>query len=641
MGDFSLNRMLIGDCRRTLEELPESLFQCCVTSPPYWKLRDYGHPDQIGMEPTPSEYVESLVDVFRLVRRALRDDGTVWLNLGDSYASSAGGGMGKNSAFLDREVARAGVYSKSPSKIAPGLKPKDICGIPWQVALALRDDGWYLRSDIIWCLSGGTVVYARTQKGDMPITVKDVARLNPATVKLWNGQKWTQVLGWSRTSRKADELELVLRSGERIACTPNHRFPTSHGLLRADEIQVGHTLQRVTLPEPDAPKTPAHVGNDAAWLAGLYLAEGSMSEDTIQIAGNASETDRLNRVLSVAQSYGGTATYTTDGNKQNIRVYGKLIVAIIAELVSGRTAKDKCLATVCWRYSNDFLRAYLDGYLAGDGHWDAKNERWRIVFTRNYNLERDLRVLSARLGFRLVLSPVMADGFGKKWPAFRGEIRFQRSGHWNEKDAEEVVEIRKARCRQVYDVGVEDDPHLFALSSGILTHNSKPNPKPESVEDRPTKSHEYVFLLSKSERYYYDADAIAEQATNKAPGNATHKGVDRYESGDETHRTMGGLLKVGAREKRNARTVWSIATQPYSGAHFATMPPRLAERCILAGSKIGSAVLDPFMGSGTTGAVAESLGRKWIGCELNESYGALIRQRTAQIGLPWTEEAEK
>lgn len=282
---LDLNRVIIGDCRETLRSLPEATFQCCVTSPPYWLLRDYGHSAQIGMEPTPDAYVESLVDVFSLVRRVLRDDGTLWLNIGDSYAASAGGGQGKNSQFLDRSAARLGVREQKASKVAGGLKPKDLCGIPWRLALALQADGWYLRSDIIW---------------------------------------------------------------------------------------------------------------------------------------------------------------------------------------------------------------------------------------------------------------------------------------------------------------------------------AKPNPMPESVTDRPTKAHEYLFMLAKSEKYFFDADAIKEPATHGAT--------------------------------RNARSVWTVPSQGYDGPHFATMPPKLVERCILAGSRIGTAVLDPFMGSGTVGFVSEGLGRRWLGCELNPEYETLIRSRTAQSGLPWPEQ---
>ena len=308
--DFTLNRCAIGDCRATLRDVPDQVFACCVTSPPYWGLRDYGHADQIGLEATPAEYVERVVEVFREVRRTLRDDGTLWLNLGDSYATGSGG----SGTTSDRQRRSAGtlIAPRAPCR-ADGLKQKDLVGIPWAVAFALRADGWFLRSDIIW---------------------------------------------------------------------------------------------------------------------------------------------------------------------------------------------------------------------------------------------------------------------------------------------------------------------------------SKPNPMPESVTDRPTKAHEYVFLLAKSERYFYDAGAIAEpwaDERNGASGSTRSKYQERIERAD------GGVTSAPRTKARNVRSVWSIVPEPYTGAHFATMPPALVTRCILAGSPLGGAVLDPFFGTGTTGQVAESLGRKWFGCELNPDYCKLNAERTAQAGLPFAE----
>jgi DNA modification methylase len=312
-----LNRVIIGDCRETLRSLPEATFQCCVTSPPYWLLRDYGHPLQIGHEPTPESYVEALVEVFALVRRVLRDDGTLWVNLGDSYAASPGGGQGKHSTCRDRAAARLRIREQKTSKVAGGLKPKDLCGIPWRVAFALQADGWYLRSDIIW---------------------------------------------------------------------------------------------------------------------------------------------------------------------------------------------------------------------------------------------------------------------------------------------------------------------------------AKPNPIPESVTDRPTKAHEYVFLLSKSQRYFYDATAIAEKAIC-AGQVLDYTGDQKNNDADpERQKTLPRGRMITISNTRNSRTVWTLPSEPYDGAHFAVMPPKLVRRCILAGSRVGTSVLDPFMGSGTVGLVAEILGRRWLGCELNPEYEPLIRARTAQLGLLWPDQ---
>lgn len=214
---------------------------------------------------------------------------------------------------------------------------------------------------------------------------------------------------------------------------------------------------------------------------------------------------------------------------------------------------------------------------------------------------------------------------------------------------------------------------------------AKPNPMPESVKDRCTKSHEYLFLMSKSERYYFNTEAIAEPVTqstierlaqpsldqqhgsDRVPGktNGAMKAVppswngssfDKGKTGEmmksrghtkqfNSSQGGGGTSFVGhsgyfkadgspiCGDKRNKRSVWTVATVPYKGAHFATFPPALIEPCILAGSRVGDIVLDPFFGSGTSGQVAQQLGRRWIGCELNQDYEPLQQERVSQTGL--------
>jgi DNA modification methylase len=160
-----------------LKTLPESFVQCCVTSPPYWGLRNYGHEKQIGQEPTPEKFVENLVSVFKEVFRVLRDDGTLWLNLGDSYSS---GGRTTQVAPTLRTTAKDSASGKHSNLnglcCRPGspdnCKPKDLIGIPWMIAFALRSDGWYLRSEITWC-----------KKAPMPESVTD--RPTTATEKLF------------------------------------------------------------------------------------------------------------------------------------------------------------------------------------------------------------------------------------------------------------------------------------------------------------------------------------------------------------------------------------------------------------------------------------------------------------------------
>jgi DNA modification methylase len=325
-----LNKCHIGDCRTLLRDFVTAgvRAQMCVTSPPYFGLRDYGHPGQLGLEPTPTAFVEQLVAVFAAVRDVLADDGTVWLNLGDSYAGSWGaqgrqgatGQMANRSVISARQIAAHPKKQKNTGSVAhlEGLKAKDLIGIPWRVAFALQADGWYLRSDIIW---------------------------------------------------------------------------------------------------------------------------------------------------------------------------------------------------------------------------------------------------------------------------------------------------------------------------------NKPNPMPESIEDRPTKCHEYLFLLSKSERYFYDYEASKELADPQYAGRYNYAfGGNKSEkmTAEEAQGAGSRTHPIGEREydgKRNRRTVWTIPTASFDGAHFATFPPALVEPCILAGSRTGDVVLDPFMGSGTTAQVAEHLGRQWIGCELNADYVPLQQRRIAQRAM--------
>lgn len=325
--------MYQGDCRLLLKHLPEQSVNCCVTSPPYWGLRDYGHEDQIGLERTPDDYIQTMINVFREVRRVLRDDGTLWLNLGDTY-NAYNGGAGPGSKLSKNQTEQRPKLETGYGLQCKTLKPKDLIGIPWRVALALQADGWWLRQDIIW---------------------------------------------------------------------------------------------------------------------------------------------------------------------------------------------------------------------------------------------------------------------------------------------------------------------------------HKPNPMPESVTDRCTKSHEYIFLLSKSERYYFNCEAIKEDAVCGANGSEFHTGKTgehqlgrsqkvrpskpkgSFNGKTETMADTGQNAFRAIVDKRNKRSVWSVSLKPYKGAHFATYPQELIEPCILAGCPEGGTVLDPFIGSGTTAAVARRSGCKFVGFELNPEYLALAEKRFVQGALQFVE----
>lgn len=160
---MNINQIYNSECLLGLKSIPSNSIHCCVTSPPYYNLRDYGHKDQIGLEKTPEEYIQKLVDVFREIKRVMKDDGTLWINIGDSYNGS--GKAGNNPDYWDKHTAFGKPANKStfgyPVKVA-SCKPKDLIGIPWMLAFALRADGWYLRQDIIW-----------NKQSVMPESVKD------------------------------------------------------------------------------------------------------------------------------------------------------------------------------------------------------------------------------------------------------------------------------------------------------------------------------------------------------------------------------------------------------------------------------------------------------------------------------------
>ena len=361
-----------GDCLEVLRTIPDQSVQCCVTSPPYWGLRDYGHDGQIGLEATPEAYVGRMVEVFREVRRVLREDGTLWLNLGDSYCST--GGHTKQGDTSQR---------KGRSNVEEQHKQKGANSSKWRLVQNERHD----------CTMHINSGDGRTLCG-----------------KKCDGQFW---LNCSRV-------------GETI---------------NFDCVDCGACRDRIEISPPIKTKD----------LVGIP---------------------------------------------------------------------------------------------------------WRVAFA------------------------LQADG--------------------------------------------------WYLRQDIIWH--KPNPMPESVTDRCTKAHEYVFLLAKSPRYYYDAAAISEEGAwcGKQLGIVRGRKVRAESMGRNPSGNEVPGADATAPARRNRRSVWTVCTKPYSGAHFAVMPPDLVKPCILAGCPEGGIVLDPFMGSGTVAAVAQDAGRRAIGIELNPEYCKLIATRFKQ-----------
>lgn len=667
-------RLYHGHVIDVLKQLPSGSIQCCVTSPPYWGLRDYktgtwegGSPEcdhkgppmvsrstglrdlskpqtgmdtlrdsnlpwpngvckkcgatridqQLGSEATPEEFIQNMVLVFREVRRVLRDDGTLWLNLGDSY--SAGGRTGASPA---QTVAKGDRREHAVHRVNGGLPGGNLVGIPWRTALALQEDGWVLRSDIPWvkrCLSGGAFVYARTQKGDMPVMIKDLVRLRPETVQLWNGEKWTKCVGFYQSKDHESSLEIELRSGERIGSTLDHRWPTQRGLVETRDLRVGDILDFCNVPEKEEPLRPPRLPDEEiGWFVGWFLAEGhisvSDSESGISFSCHREEEKEFLKCKAIADAFGGTCGFNRrkdTANGATIWINSRILVSLLKTYVSGTTCYNKHLTTAAWQRSNVFLRALLQGWLDGDGNWEEKNCRWAAGFCNNDAWASDIRCICSRIGVSLRLVRKVHEGFGKKYPGWackiRMETRLQHNipGGFKLKPSTEITAIRSSRARKFWDIEVADDPHLFSLASGVLTHNSS---MPESVKNRPAKSLEYVFLLTKSMKYFYDAEAVKKQFADDRMGNPGGGGAYSKGSGrnDKGALATGIYNEDGTATGRSFRNsdLWfqsvdgphgmtgvgdeivglDVTTRGYEGAHFACFPGDLIKPMILAGT---------------------------------------------------------
>jgi DNA modification methylase len=457
--------------------------QMCVTSPPYWGLRDYGHPGQLGLEPTPQEYVDNMVEVFRLVRDLLADDGTLWLNLGSSYFGASGGNT--HAGFNERYFGKPFASDKQAKTAFP--------------------------------VSGGKSANQSRQQKRAPACDSDGTALPDST-------------------------------GADSACS---------GLC--DGCLADFLTHRER-------------------IAGT----GQQSE---QCAPLLSPTSRDSERLGCEQAIPAASLPSAQES---------------TTLESWRQRRGACSRCDARASSLSMLPPSLLGAR------ESVRSSW-LNYTTRFK-PKDMIPIPW-----MVAMALQADG--------------------------------------------------WYLRQDVIW--SKPNPMPESVTDRCTKAHEYIFMLSKRERYYFDAGAIAEDCvqdefrpTFRGGAYCNNATFDNSEGGKSTvvgnvHRKAAGwdTGPVGngraptveyseiQSTKRNRRSVWTVATQPYAEAHFATFPPALIEPCILAGSRPGDVVLDPFFGSGTTGEVCERLGRRWIGCELSPEYGKLAAKRTAQQGMMFTQEA--
>ena len=488
-------RIIIGDVRHKLAELSADSIDCCVTSPPYYGLRDYGVAGQIGLEETPDAYIAELVGVFREVRRVMKSSGTLWLNLGDSYAGGGGFSVGAPSTA----TSKSGKYGVTGALKSGGIKPlgpvkaKDLLMIPARVALALQQP-YYAgvikdERDRIWLAAmvdgEGCFYIHRRKAGDD------------------SGAKFT----------KADGTQMsYLRTKDSFA----------------PAFEVANTSEAIVA-----------------------------------------------RCMAIAKC-------------------GSI----------SRQDKDRRQPLYRWTVRCDDARAIareIYPYLV------AKQQQCRIICGAPAS---GATAEAGWLGLKALHSGSTTDA------DFKAPESMNEPGWW--------------------------------LRSEIIW--SKLNPMPESVTDRPTSAHEKIYLLAKSERYFFDADAVREEWTCDRD-DMREKGVrtgtaylqqgavasntkkpDKQRGHSRRHAGFNdrwdAMSKVEQQAMgRNIRNVWTIATQPYADAHFATFPPSLIEPCIKAGCPKGGTVLDPFGGAGTTGLVADRLERNAILIELNPEYAVMAEKR--------------
>jgi DNA modification methylase len=574
-----------GDCRDVLPTLEEVSVQCCVTSPPYFGLRDYGTASweggeagcdhqrlpegvkihlrastleggqktnghqqeaaykdicgrcgarridsQLGLEQTPEEYVANMVGVFREVWRVLRDDGTLWLNLGDSFgvgtnitdciASRIKGSVLFVATACTLTVTSEGEDILRPNKGFPNGEFVTLFGVK-RVFFKQRDDNFcqilnFLESKS--CLRiGRSISITRINQSDVEILFDSDNHISVVVAEHYlDTNTPLKVSIFPGTAKDAETTFAVKEASE----------PMAEGITNTESIRNA---------------------------ASLY----SFRESVLKV-------DSINDAVSF-----GDAVMPNSEGLCNFTVTKSSGQKLALSLVGGGVKIT--FSSVRHLYFLDSKGSFI---------------RYASIYDKAY---RDLRENGSKqeLGIPfLVRRALMRDGW---------------------------------ICR-----------------STIIWH--KPNPMPESVIDRPTKSHEYLFLLAKQERYFYDAEAIQEEITGNTVYRLSRAGP-KYRAnptnGDGTPSSTLGFRPESP--YRSKRSVWTIATQPYAEAHFATFPEDLVKPCILAGSRPGDVVLDPFAGSGTIGKVALELGRSAVLIELSPDYCELARDRTnVTPGFVWT-----
>ena len=523
--------ILVGDSLERLKTLPDATVNTCVTSPPYYGLRQY-LPDgsdlksfEIGLEETPEQYINKLVAVFREVRRVLRDDGTCFINIGDSYSN---GGMANITDILHSALKECLVFGLNTLPVAqtaqsvnvPSLDKRPKNGELAELLCPQRESVKDGNNDFLQILDSLTI----PRNGRGCGTETTMMGNNPTTDILCDISDGSGIVVSNLDSDLQTELTIL--------------FSAATGAGEKNDATL-------TIKKTGEPRTKSGILWHSDWEPFFNATIGKRIPD-INLVDNPISFG--NGFLSFACDFSDfIITKASDKQITLSGINGRITLTINAVRHLRFILSDGSVVPYTTLYNNAIKKT---------NKYAAKNE---------------------------LLIP------------FRLADALQEDG-WI--------------CRQTI---------IWA----------KPNPMPESVKDRCTKSHEYIFLLSKSKQYYYDSEAIKEPSesgiirTRQRPNGV---GTDEEKAGDF------GFTSCGIGDFRNKRDVWTVTTKPYTEAHFAVFPPDLIEPCILAGAPFDGLVLDPFTGSGTTAVTALQNGRNFIGVELNPKYVTMAEKRIKKQG---------
>jgi len=476
-------------------------------------------------------YIEHLLLITAELKRVLKPTGIFFLNHGDSYGGSS---MGSWNAPIEirgkqfRHCLSIDTEYLAPPRKDKSTKSKCLNLQNFRLLIRLIDEqGWICRNVNIWCLAGNMPIYARSMNRPLRTTIRELYRLPHKNLELPGVNGWRKVKNIKRFS-KTHCLSIYLRNGLKIKCSLEHKFLTERGMLKAFQLKKGDMLRQYKIPEYNN----GNMNYDIGWLVGLFLAEGSYErEDSVRFSLSSKEDDIAIRLFEIGKRFSAYPRKYKYGNNLVVVLGGFAITGLVKQYIDGKGSSKKHLSHRAWNENKSFLNGIMDGWLRGDGHYDRKNDRWRIGFTLNRELEEDMRVIACMLGLSYRShSRFIKYQYGKK-KSIIIDIKKKISPHNNTKSDGEIMRIENIKAI-VYGIEVDGD-NLFLLPDGTITHNSKPNAMPSSVTSRFANKWEPVFMLVKNSKPQYSYNVKTGVMADKKP-KELKEGTDwEWKEGEE------------------------------------------------------------------------------------------------------------